>query len=67
MPPAGRPVDFVKDIRPIFANSCYACHGPEKQKSSFRLDLKSAALKGGENYAPSIKPGQSAESPLMKS
>ena len=64
-PPAGRPVDFAKDIRPILANSCYGCHGPEKQKSSFRLDLKSAALKGGENYAPAIKPGQSAESPLI--
>ena len=25
-PPAGRPVDFVKDIQPIFANSCYQCH-----------------------------------------
>ena len=64
-PPAGRPVDFAKDVQPIFAKSCYACHGPDKQKSGFRLDLKSAALKGGENHAPDIRPGQSAESPLI--
>ena len=64
-PSAARPVDFSKDIRPIFATSCFKCHGPEKQKSGFRLDRKDAALKGGDNYAPAIKPGQSAESPLI--
>ena len=34
-PPAGRQVDFAKDVRPIFAARCYGCHGPEKPKSKW--------------------------------
>ncbi len=60
-----RPVDFARDIQPIFTASCLKCHGPEKQKGGYRVDVKEVALKGGENYAPSIHPGKSAESPLI--
>jgi mono/diheme cytochrome c family protein len=64
-PPAARAVDFAQDIRPILETSCVKCHGPEKQKSGFRVDVKDLALKGGDNYAPNIHPGKSAESPLI--
>lgn len=64
-PAANRPVDFTRDIQPIFTASCLKCHGPEKQKGGFRVDVKDVALKGEENYAPSIHPGKSAESPLI--
>ena len=65
LPPAtSRPIDFTKDIRPIFEAHCYQCHGPEKQKSDFRLDVKSFALKGGE-HGQDIIPGKSAQSPLI--
>src|SRR3954468_3811711 len=64
-PAASRTVDFAKDIQPIFEASCIQCHGPDKQKSGFRLDQKEAALKGGETYAPDIHPGKSSESPLI--
>src|SRR5689334_2594090 len=63
-PPSAKPVDFVKDIRPILEANCYKCHGPEKQKSEFRLDLKTDALKGGE-HGQDIIPGHGAESPLI--
>ena len=66
LPPAAtRPVDFAKDVQPIFAKSCASCHGAEKQKSGYRLDSAAAALKGGETYSPAIKPGDSAGSPLV--
>ena len=66
LPPATpRPVDFAKDIRPIFEQACQSCHGAQKQKSGFRLDEREAALKGGENYAPDIQPRHSADSPLI--
>ena len=66
LPPAAtRPVDFAKDIQPIFEKSCQSCHGPEKQKGGYRLDAKEAAFKGGENYNPAIKPMNSADSPLI--
>ncbi len=32
-------VDFAKQVRPIFAESCYKCHGSEKQKGDYRLDM----------------------------
>src|SRR5438270_10609530 len=37
-PAAGVKVDFVRDIRPILARSCYECHGPKKHKAGLRLD-----------------------------
>jgi hypothetical protein len=64
-PPVHRTVDFTKDIKPILEANCLQCHGPDKQKSSFRLDQNEAALKGGETYAPDIRPGKSSESPLI--
>ena len=29
---------FEKTVRPILAENCFECHGPEKQKSDLRLD-----------------------------
>jgi mono/diheme cytochrome c family protein len=58
-------VDFVRDVRPIFEKHCYACHSARKQKSGFRLDIKSEAFKGGDAYGPSIIPHKPQESPLV--
>jgi hypothetical protein len=65
-PPAARPVDFVKDVQPILEKNCVKCHGTEKQKSDYRVDMRDVALKGGESHAPNIIPGKSAESPLIR-
>ena len=35
---AADPVDYDRDIRPILAKRCLACHGPEKQRAGLRLD-----------------------------
>jgi hypothetical protein len=59
------PVDFVRDVRPIFERHCYECHGEKKQKSGLRLDIKAAALKGGDNHGPDIVPGKAKDSPLI--
>jgi hypothetical protein len=64
-PPATRKIDYVKDVQPIFEANCYSCHGEKKQQSSFRLDRKTDALKGGEN-GKAIVPGKSAASPLVR-
>ena len=64
-PPAPRPVDFQQEIAPIFREHCLGCHGPEKQKSEYRLDLREVAMKGGESGDPPIVVGKSAESPLI--
>lgn len=58
-------VDFVRDVRPILQRNCYSCHGPDKQKSGLRLDIKSEAFKGGEGWGPSLVAGEASESPLI--
>ncbi len=63
---AAEPVDFVRDIQPILAARCLECHGPDKQKASYRLDEKTRAFKGGDSGHPAILPGQGAASPLVK-
>ncbi len=65
-PTADRPVDFIKDVKPIFARHCEKCHGQEKQKSGYRLDVKAVAFTGGEEHAPNIVPRDSAKSPLIR-
>lgn len=59
-------VDFVRDIQPIFRRACLRCHGPDKQKADYRLDVRESALRGGESSAPNIIPGKSSDSPLMR-
>ncbi len=58
-------VDFKRDIEPIFAASCYQCHGPKKAAGQLRLDVKAAAMKGGISGAI-IVPGNSKASILLK-
>src|SRR5437660_9810910 len=62
---AAGPVDYLKDIKPILAKNCYACHGAQKQKSGFRLDTAASALKGGDS-GPAIVPGNSGKSRLIQ-
>src|SRR5687767_5584721 len=63
-PSVSKPIDFEKEIQPIFARHCYSCHGPDKQKGELRLDVKEKALAGGDS-GPAIVAGKSADSPLI--
>ncbi len=63
-PPVDRPVDYTKDIQPIVAKHCLACHGPMKQKSGLRLDTGEFIHKGG-NSGPALVAGKSADSLLI--
>ena len=59
-----RQVNYAKDIRPIFEQHCYACHGPKKQEAELRLDARDPALRGGFNGLVIVK-GESAKSELI--
>lgn len=62
------PPDFQREVQPILAEHCTLCHGvdAENRKSGLRLDLRDAALKGGESGAPAIVPGQLDDSELIR-
>lgn len=67
LPPAAAVnVVFDRDIRPILEQSCLRCHGPEKPKSHFRLTTREWALKGGDDNADDIVPGDSGRSHLVQ-
>lgn len=63
---ADDPADFVRDIRPIFQKHCYDCHSESQQESGFRLDVKAAAFRGGDNHGPDIIAGNALDSPLIR-
>jgi hypothetical protein len=54
---------YNRDIRPIFAETCFACHGPDKaaRKGRLRLDVREEAVK-----ARAIVPGRPDESALVE-
>jgi mono/diheme cytochrome c family protein len=63
--PDPRPIDFDRDVKPILAKNCFACHGPDKQKGGLRLDRKADALRGGDS-GNAVVPGKSADSLLIQ-
>ncbi|MBO0797921.1 MAG: PSD1 domain-containing protein, partial [Blastocatellia bacterium] len=62
---AQQPIDFKRDIQPIFADRCYQCHSAKKVSGQLRLDAKASALKGGISGAAVI-PGNSKDSLLVR-
>jgi len=57
---ASAKVDFGKEVQPLLKEHCISCHGPSQQLNGFRLDRRSAAMRGGT--FPVIAPGNSAGS-----
>jgi len=62
---AALPVDYLREVKPLFAANCYRCHGASQQKSELRMDTTAAALKGG-GHGPAFKPGKSSESLVVQ-
>ena len=60
----GQAVDYVRDVKPILARRCVACHGVLKQKGGLRLDTATRVLRGAKSGAV-VEPGKSAESALI--
>ena len=48
------PVDFARDVLPLFKARCYACHDGRKRESGLRLDVRSSALRGGDSGSPAV-------------
>ena len=62
--PAASPISFNRDIRPILANNCFYCHGPDEKhrETAFHFDSREGAFaKVGV-----IVPGDAANSLLIQ-
>ncbi|EDY20435.1 protein of unknown function DUF1549 [Chthoniobacter flavus Ellin428] len=60
-------VDFDRDIRPILAENCTNCHGPDERdrKGKLRFDVRDDALQEHEGGIP-IVPGKPEKSELIE-
>jgi len=60
-------VEFNRDIRPILADSCYHCHGPDKTKreAKLRFDTREG-LFGRHDDITIVLPGKPAASELYR-
>ena len=62
---AGTGPDYLREIKPLFKERCFACHGALQQKSNLRLDSAVSMRKGGDG-GPAIVAGQPDQSPLIE-
>ena len=58
-------ISFEKQIRPIFAGTCYKCHAGTKHKGDFKLDSLASIKKGGKD-GDDIVAGHPEKSGLYK-
>lgn len=62
---AAESVDYAREVKPLFAKRCVACHGVLKAKAGLRLDT-AARIKQGGDGGPAVVAGMSAESLLIE-
>lgn len=58
--------EFNRDIRPLFAQHCTACHGGVKAAGKISLVYRDRAIAEGKSGKPAIVPGHPESSELMR-
>lgn len=63
--PKGETADlYLKQVKPLLKERCFACHGALKQEANLRLDTAAAIHLGGDSGAAML-PGEKAASSLI--
>ncbi|HUS39786.1 MAG TPA: PSD1 and planctomycete cytochrome C domain-containing protein [Pirellulales bacterium] len=65
-PAAGPPVDFQRQVQPIFARHCTACHGPAESEAGLQLTRKETAFAELESGERAVVPGDLKASALWQ-
>src|SRR5579863_4457637 len=61
-------VEFNRDIRPIFSDKCYTCHGPDaaNRKTKLRFDVEAGAKIELSKGRQAIIPGDPSQSEVYR-
>ncbi len=61
-------IDFQREVQPILAEYCAACHGVDEgaRQAGLRLDIRENALVGGDSGQPAIVPNKPEMSELIR-
>jgi mono/diheme cytochrome c family protein len=57
-------VVYLREIKPLLAKRCVACHGEARPRGGLRLDTAALALQGGK-HGPAIVAGDAEQSDLL--
>ncbi len=58
-------VDFAREVQPLLARRCFACHGPDEAEGGLRLDSHAAATAELESGEFAIVPNKPEHSVLL--
>ena len=61
----GQDVDFARDVQPIFAKHCVACHGPGEAEGGLQITDRESVFGELDSGEHAIVPGDTAASELL--
>ncbi|HEY8120654.1 MAG TPA: c-type cytochrome domain-containing protein [Myxococcota bacterium] len=62
---AQEPIVFLRDIWPVLARNCVACHSVKQRYANLQLDSPARILQGGD-IGPAVVPGAPEKSELIR-
>ena len=59
-------ISFQRDIQPIFAKRCFACHGPDEAEGGLSFATRKQAFGETDSGEPTFVPGDPASSEVIR-
>ena len=63
---ADEPISYARQVQPLLAAKCFACHGPDDAESGLALDTTEALRAETDSELPAIVAGKPGESELIR-
>ena len=60
-----KPIDFIRQVQPVLAKRCFACHGPDEAEGGLRFSDQASAMVEAESGVHAIVAGDVEASELI--